>query len=421
MIDRALLKTTVLDQQRDLISKDALVERELTKNMTLNAEKIAIIVKGVRRCGKSTLLKQILKEKEIFYLNFDDERLAGFQASDFQILMEVFIELLGKRSIVLFDEIQNISGWELFVNRILREGYLVYITGSNSNLLSRELGTHMTGRHLDYELYPFSFKEYLLLKNPDIKDTITTDQKAEIKSAFQKYLTTGGMPEFLKYEPKEILGQIVDDIIQKDIVQRYQVRKQNELRAVLRYLISNSGKRITYRSIADNFGIKSDVTVQKYIRYAEETYLMTIVNKYERKARQFDKNPKKIYCVDNGIVVRYSSSIEQSKGSLLESIVLIELRRRGKATFYYINKNGTETDFVLVDQEDQKKKIIEAIQVCIDPTDPETKKREELALVQTLNEANLNCGKILTLDYDEIKTINNKKIDYISVLKWLIN
>lgn len=423
MIPRELLQRVAASQREELSGLGKFVLRELSDKLRGFKYGGAVIVKGVRRCGKSTLLKMMMNERfgqNFFYVNFDDERLSGFEAKDFDPLMQVLIEEGGDCKAVLFDEIQNITGWELFVNRLLREGYSVYVTGSNADLLSKELGTHLTGRHFDFELYPFSFREFAALRGLEIPRIQTTAQAAAIQKAFEEYFVIGGMPEAASQGGTAVLGPLLEDVLRKDIIRRYNVRKQNELKSVLRFLLWNASNRITFNSIAANFNIASPNTVQKYFNYAQEAYLFFSVSKFKRRLKKFDKNPRKVYCIDNGIVSQNSAGIAQQQGALLENLVAVELLRRGASFFYYQNRNGSETDFVLVSGQGTSRRVQQAMQVCLTPADRSTAQREENALVSTLEETRLKQGLILTLAHEQTKKIKGKTVHYKPVWKWLL-
>lgn len=424
MVGREDLVVIVKDQLKELELLEGAVPREKLADAVGFSGSSALIAKGVRRCGKSTLLKQAMESKfkgNFYYFNFDDERIAGFLARDFQLLTEVFYEVFGERKAFLLDEIQNVKEWELFVNRLLRSGNKVFITGSNADLLSQELGTHLTGRHTDIELYPFSFREFLSAKNvrPNQRGAYSTPERAKMLGLFKNYLTAGGMPEAVVEGNEEVLRQILNDIIQKDIIRRHGIRKPNELRAVLQFLLANISNSITFRSISENFQIRSPNTVQKYAGYAEETYLLFMVKKFEKKIKLLEKSPNKVYCIDNGIAIRNSLNLGEQKGALLENLVAVELKRRGKRIFYYSNKNGTQTDFVVVESDGLKKEVSEAIQVCYDPSLKSTREREEKALIQTLAEQKKKSGLIITLDYEQKVTRGGKEISYLPAWKWL--
>ncbi|EQD53148.1 ATPase, partial [mine drainage metagenome] len=224
----------------------------------------------------------------------------------------------------------------------------IFITGSNASLLSKELGTHLTGRHIDIELYPFSFSEFLTAKGVKYGHIgYSTEEKALIVKSFKEYFTIGGMPEVVMLGNQQILIQLLGDIVQRDIANRYSIRKPNELKAVIRFLMANIGNVITYRSINENFGIMSANTLQKYIEYIEETYLIFTVKRYDPKLKRFDKNPRKVYCIDNGMVVKNVPQVAERGGSLLENLVAVHLKETCKE-FYYFNYKGTaEADFIL--------------------------------------------------------------------------
>ncbi|MFH1224316.1 MAG: ATP-binding protein [Candidatus Diapherotrites archaeon] len=416
MISKGILRTVIADQLKELDSLADSVPRTIFPAAVSYSGASALVVKGVRRCGKSTLLKQLIKakfENDFFYFNFDDERIGEFRAEDFQQLMETLIEAFGEKKNIFLDEIQNIKGWELFANRILRQGYRVFLTGSNANLLSKELGTHLTGRHVDLELYPFSFAEFLKAKKAEIpkKGIYSTAQRALLSKAFKEYLSKGGMPEVVVFSNEAILAAVLADIMRKDICERYGVRKPGELKAVLNFLIANSANPMTYRSITGNFGIQSANTVQKYIEYAEETCLVFTVRKFERKLKRFDKNPKKVYCIDNGIIVKNAPGMAEKKGALLENTVAVHLKRLGKE-FYYFKGINSEADFVVPAEK-------RAIQVCYE-LNSENKERETRGLIEAMRETKAAAGLILTLEQEQELTIQNKKISVKPVWQWLL-
>jgi hypothetical protein len=417
MLSKSVLGTIIKDQLQEFeILQDSVPRTKLATALSYKGT-AAFVVKGLRRCGKSTLLKQIITSRfadDFFYFNFDDERITGFTADDFQALMEVAIELFGKRNNLFFDEIQNITGWELFINRVLRQGFTVFITGSNANFLSKELGTHLTGRHIDIELYPFSFTEFLKSHAIDIpKNGIySTEEKALLLKQFKQYTEQGGMPEAVVYNNKQILISMVNDIIQRDIVNRYNVRKPMELKSVLKFLITNIAYPVTYRSIQNNFKIQSANTIQKYIECAEDTYLIFTVRRYEKKVKQFDKNPKKIYCVDNGIILTHTPCILEQQGALLENLVAVHLKRLGKNFYYYRGRSNTECDFILPNEQ-------QALQVCAQLHD-QNKERELKGLQEALETLHGHQGQILTLDQEGQLMQNNIRVTIQPVWQWLL-
>ena len=418
MITKPLLRSVIEDQVKEIINLEGSVPRAIFPEILSYSGSSAFVIKGVRRCGKSTLLMQLMRtkfENNFLYLNFDDELLAGLVAEDLRTVMETLIEAFGDKKIVFFDEIQNIKGWELFVNRLLRQGYSVFITGSNANLLSKELGTHMTGRHTDVELYPFSFVEFLTAKNPtSIKQGLlySASQVALLSGLFKEYLLKGGMPEVVVLSNERILAEVVDDIIRKDILNRYSVRKPTELKSVLRFLISNASSMITYRSVAGNFGIKSSITIEKYISYAAEAYLLFEVRKFERKLKMIDKNPRKIYCVDNGILVKNAPTILERRGAILENTIAVHLKRVGKEFYYYKNERGREADFVIPADKT-------VIQVCYELNASNTE-RELVGLAAAAEEIKAKKTFILTLEQEQELKHHKWKVEVKPAWRWLL-
>ena len=393
------------------------VERSQFHSVVNYSGTSACVIKGVRRCGKSTMMRQLIEtkfKKSFFYFNFDDERIIGFESSDFQILLETFIELYGNRKNLFLDEIQNIKGWELFVNRVLREGYRVFVTGSNANLLSKELGTHLTGRHTDIELYPFSFKEFLQAQGVELKsgEMRSTAGRALLSRRFREYMSKGGMPEVVLSANESLLSQLISDIVQKDVVSRYALRKPQEFRILLRFLISNAGNLITHRSIMTNLGMKSANTVEKYLSYAQETYLVFEVRKYERKLKKFDKNPKKVYCIDNGIVNRNAPTFIQKLGALLENTVAIHLKRLGYEFYYYKGTGGSEVDFVM-----PTASLL--IQVCYELNE-NNRKRELRGIISAAKDLGIDKAILLTLDQDEELNQDGFRIRVMPCWLWLL-
>src|SRR3989344_5021962 len=258
MITKETLKEVIILQRNFLDTIEQGTARERWNSIKLE-DSFALIITGIRRSGKSTFLNQILrKQKKGYYLNFEDPRLEGFEFSDFNKIEAVMKELYGGGGIYFFDEIQNIEKWEKFIRYLIDKKEIILITGSNASLLSKELGTKLTGRHLQIELFPFSFREFLSMKK----------QKPSIK-LFGDYLYKGGFPEYLKKENPAILHELLYDIVAKDIAVRFGIKNTNVLNKLLVYLISNVGKEFSYNSIKKMFYIKSVQSVIDYISYFE--------------------------------------------------------------------------------------------------------------------------------------------------------
>ena len=328
----------------------------------------ARIITGVRRCGKSTVVQMNFLKKSAFYLNFEDTSLYGFDTKDFEILNEA-IEKFSKENsckYLCFDEIQSVNGWEIFVHRKLEENYLVIVTGSNASLLSWELGTRLTGRHLDYEMFPFSFKEFCVLK----KLRVNTN-------SFSKYLTQGGFPEAIKNESDEILQRLFDDILTRDIAVRHSIRDVRTLKILSLYLASNCGNLISGSKLSAQLGIKTNVTILEYLSYLEQCYLFFFVPKFNYSAKAQSINPKKVYCIDTGMIQSVTLSSNADAGRMLENAVFIELRRRTKNIWYY-SESSFECDFLYGHDSVPEN----AVQVCYELTS-ENREREVRGLVET--------------------------------------
>ena len=328
----------------------------------------ARIITGVRRCGKSTVVQMNFLKKSAFYLNFEDTSLYGFDTKDFEILNEA-IEKFSKENsckYLCFDEIQSVNGWEIFVHRKLEENYLVIVTGSNASLLSWELGTRLTGRHLDYEMFPFSFQEFCVLK----KLRVNTN-------SFSKYLTQGGFPEAIKNESDEILQRLFDDILTRDIAVRHSIRDVRTLKILSLYLASNCGNLISGSKLSAQLGIKTNVTILEYLSYLEQCYLFFFVPKFNYSAKAQSVNPKKVYCIDTGMIQSVTLSSNADMGRMLENAVFIELRRRTKNIWYY-SESSFECDFLYGHDSVPEN----AVQVCYELTS-ENREREVRGLVET--------------------------------------
>jgi len=273
MIPAPQLEELVLTQKESFLSRNPGIPREIATIRFVKTDAIVVIT-GIRRCGKSTLMRQLSAQySDFLYINFDDDRLMDFSLSDFPSLMLVFEKTSPGIKVLFIDEIQNVSGWERFIRRIHDEGYKVFLTGSNANLLSAELGTHLTGRYTKITLYPFSFRECLLFRSIDT-DRITEKKKAAILAEFDRYLTGGGFPEYLKYGDTEYLKRCYDDILFRDIISRFKIREVKGFRQLAHYLFTNTANAATYNALKNTLGFKSVVSVRDYVGFLEEAYLI---------------------------------------------------------------------------------------------------------------------------------------------------
>lgn len=402
MILREALKQIVESQKSGISAFDYGIKRESLDQINVNLP-YAVILSGVRRCGKSTLLRQLIeKTGKFYYFNFEDPRTVGFEINDFQKLNEIFLELYGDCNYYFFDEIQNIQKWELFVRSMLDKKKKFVITGSNASLLSRELGTRLTGRHLRFELFPFSFKEMLEFR-----------EKKQGINAFEEYLKKGGFPEYLKYDKNEILQELFNDIIARDIVVRYKLRNAKTIKEMAIYLLTNVGKEFSYNSLKKIFGLGSINSVISFISYFEDSYLLFPISKFDYSLKKQIISPKKIYSIDNGLSSVNSVSFASDRGQMLENIVFLQLRRKHKNIFYFKEKN--ECDFLVK----EKNKITNALQVCYELHD-DNKEREIQGLKEALTKFKLKQGLILTYNQEDELKVGNKKIILTPVWKWLL-
>lgn len=399
MVTKELLRQ-VLYEQRELY-KDLGIERNLDVNWSASSG--IIVISGVRRCGKSVLMQQIrAKESEQdYFLSFDDDRLIHFTVEDFQLLYDVFMEDFGAQHTFYLDEPQLISGWERFVARLYKHGNKVYVTGSNAFMLSKELGTLLTGRHLTHELYPMSFREYASMKGVGIvpTDFYTTEGRAKLSNLQAGFLKEGGFPQYLSTGDPRYLRELYNDIIFRDLVVRHKLPSEKPIKEVTYFLASNFTHKFTYQSIAKATKIKSTDTINAYIGYLEECYLVGVLTKYDYKIGEQIKSPRKAYFIDNGLVSQVGFSFSENLGKKLENAVYIELRRRNMELFYFCD--GNECDFIVRNNGS----IVQAYQVTVSLKDPETRKREEEGLSAAMKAFGLREGTIITLDETEEKTL----------------
>jgi uncharacterized protein len=376
------------------------------------------IFSGVRRCGKSTLMDHIRDNspEKNFCLNFDDNRLTGFNDGDFEKLYEAFNELYEPEKTWYFDEIQNIEHWELFVRRLHNEGHKVWITGSNARMLSRELGTHLTGRYLQIEIFPFSFAEYCRFREItiDANDFYSPAKTTVLKKAFQEYVKKGGFPEFLQSENADYLKILFENIIYRDVIVRYNIRNSRLLMEMTHFLISNISKEASYNSLKNAFGLANAITVKEYISYLEDCYLLFSVNKFDYSLKKQLANPKKIYCIDTGMAGMVSFQFSENSGRQLENLVFLHLKRAGNEIYYH--RENHECDFLEVSQQ----KVLSAIQVCQSMEQPATRQREINGLTEAMKSHKLQKGFIITEDEEETIEYDDLTIEVMPAWKFLL-
>ena len=387
-MQRSALDEIAREQKKDAFSADEIITQRTLMSDLPDIRTHALILSGIRRCGKSTLLRQFVRHtfEDVFYLNFEDVRLYGFEVKDFVLLDEV-IRNTGLK-VLYFDEIQVVEGWELFVRQKLDQKFQVIITGSNASLLSVELGTKLTGRHITKELFPFSFAEYLDFR-----------QAAANAETLSEYLTDGGFPEYLKQKLPEILEFLINYILNRDIIVRYGLKDAGSVKKLCSYLLSNNGTLMVPSKMTSAIGVKSGTTVLSYFSYFENSYLIATIPKFDWSQKAQLLSPKKMYVIDPGLVQIGSTSFSRNMGHLLESVVFWHLRRKTKE-IYYFNDHNSECDFVVR----LKDKTTQLVQVCWELT-PQNLEREVNGLTEAMRFFNTKDALIVTAgSTDTIRT-----------------
>ena len=423
MIDEKTILQVLAEQQEEIKSykpqkwvtrkEESLFEFDTT---------MAQVVIGVRRSGKSTLCHKVLLERGVRYgyVNFDDDRLADMKTEDLNTVLSCVYQLYGTDvPYLVLDEIQDVDGWYLFVNRLLRTSLHIFVTGSNAKLLSGELATHLTGRYNEIHLYPFSFSEYCLYHQIDMQ-SITTKADAERKRAFMDYIHDGGFPEMQGLRNKRAYVQsLIEAILRKDIKKRFNIRNIESLRKLAHHLINNACQEVNYDELSELLGI-ADKTVKKYVDYLSQAFLVQLLTRHSFKSKERIRN-QKVYIVDTGLQGnRDNALMPENIGWRLENIVFIELLRRCAQDFLdvYYHKpapRAKEIDFVVCDQD----KAVELIQVAYEIDSPKAYDRETSSLVKASDA--LSCSHLTLIAFSQTRDveIEGKTIHIISALEWL--
>lgn len=416
----------ILDQREELpfLVEDSFIYRPEIDLISLDNKQAQVVI-GVRRSGKSTLCHMALYRAKINYgyVNFDDDRLAEIKVSDLNGVLEGIYRVYGRDvRHIFFDEIQNVEGWHLFVNRLLRQGLHLILTGSNAKLLSSELATHLTGRYNEIKLYPFSFRDFCAFKNV-ITDVPTTKNTAVLKNTLDEYLIDGGFPELSSLANKNVyVGSLIDTIITKDIMQRFHIRNGNGLKTLTNHLINNSGQMINFMELVETLRIGTDKTVRNYMDYLAQAFLIVPLAKYSYKSTERLRN-NKAYVVDTGMMTYRNDVLStENLGWRLENVILLELMRRcavwHRDVFYYRpTSRSREVDFVVA----ERGKVIELIQVSYDVSDHKTLLRE----LNSLGEAAIKTGcsklTLVTCSDSRKEVINGMEVNVISAVDWLLS
>ena len=419
MLSKIEEKEIILKNREYFLKKEKFVKRGINIEGIISNPQISVIT-GIRRCGKSVLLKLIQKtitDGETYYLNFNDPKLIDTNISDIIKLFENYFEMFpSEKKYIFLDEVQEIKGWHKLILEFYEEKYKVIITGSNGNLLSKDIATYLTGRQHTITLFPFSFKEYLMLKNISI-DTHNKSKKEliHLKKAFKEYIQNGGFPQVIQQENTQLLKEYFESILYKDVIVRNKVSYAKELKELAFYIISNNTKISSYKKLRETIQVKSLSTIKEYLDYLENSYIILQLPKYEYSIRTQIRTSKKLYSIDTGLINEITFKTSTDEGRLLENSVFLELKRKQKEIYYHNDKY--ECNFIIK----TKNKITQAIQVSLDLSKTETKKRELNGLMDALNKYKLKEGTILTEDEEDEITIEKKKIKIIPVWKWLLN
>lgn len=397
-----LLRDTLLSVLREShpsVPAPPEVERSLTKTLPARSSQ-AIVLTGVRRSGKSTLLGQLLRRKAGFgFVNFEDTRLFGLGPSDFPTLISALDELSPTPAPIGLDEVQEVDGWQKLVRALLDRGRAVYLTGSNASLLGREMGARLTGRHLSYEVLPFDFREYLDF----------TGREAD-GGSLRAYLDDGGFPTWLRERNPEVLRSLLRDVILRDIASRHGVREIRHLMNLALFLLANTGQPFSLQRLAKTLEIPTVSQASRYVEYLEDAYLLLGVPKHATSFRKRVVAPRKYYAVDTGLRRANSPQGSPDVGHRFENAVYLALRARGGPIAYAGERDLWECDFVTDDA---------AIQVCAQLT-PANQARELMGLVSAARLPGKRRPVVLTLDQEDRLTSEGVAVSVQPAWKWFL-
>lgn len=422
MIDKRTLEIILTDQQEELEgrSSEMLCHRVEEKAVDISSTQAQVVI-GVRRSGKSTLCYQALQAKGVkyAYADFDDERLVTLTADQLNDVLEVLYKVYGDFDCLFLDEIQNVDGWHLFVNRMLRKKIHVVITGSNAKLLSGELATHLSGRSKEIALYPFSFKEFCMMKGVDT-DKRTTKAEAFRRAAFDDYLKQGGFPEMMAIEDnRSYVSNLVENILKRDIEQRYKISYKASFEQMAHHLMNVSPAIIVTTDLASRFNFRSEHTARNYVKYLKEAYMLVGIQKFSQKSK-LRAVQEKVYTMDVAMMDQRDNAFAgENLGHRLETIVAIHLHRRCRMDgldVYYLNDRSGECDFVVC----KGNQVIQAIQVSYDITAEKTRRREINGLVLAARQT--KCQNLLLLTDHERGEVEESgfKIRVQPVYEWTL-
>ncbi len=398
----------------------------------------ATVCIGVRRSGKSTFMFQLMKKlqdsgvsrQNILYLNFFDDRLHSLQHDNLSVVLEAYYSLYPEKKntekvYCFFDEIQVIPGWEPFIDRLMRmEMCEVYITGSSAQMLSREIATQMRGRALSWEMFPFSFTEFLDYKGIESEGSLSAKKRLTIQKAFEEYWETGGFPEVAGLDRMlriKTHQEYFNAMLFRDLVERHDISHPRAVTDLAHWLVNNTAALYSINNLTGylkSLGHKAPKNaVSDYLEWFEDAYVLFTVRIFDASVTRANTNPKKIYCIDHALVMSINSGILVNSGHLLENLVFTSLRRVTPDIFYYKTRTGREVDFI-AGRQGQSRMLV---QVCESMADQQTRKRETTALAEAMSELKLSQGIIVTRNGEEQILLDSGKIDVVPIWRFLLN
>jgi uncharacterized protein len=398
----------------------------------------AAVCIGVRRSGKSTYLFQVIQRlkdsgvprENILYLNFFDDRLHNLRQDNLGLITEAYYSLYPEKKntetvYCFFDEIQAVPGWEPYVDRLIRtEKCEVYLTGSSAQMLSKEIATQMRGRALSWEMFPFSFREFLDWKGIDSANTLSTKKRLVVQKAFEEYWNTGGFPEVAGLSRDlqiKIHQEYFHAILFRDLVERHDVSHPKAVTDLAHWLVDNTASLYSVNSLTGylkSLGHKAPKSsVSNYLEWFEDAYFLFTVRIFDASLARSNTNPKKVYCVDHALVTSVSSGILVNSGHLLENLVFTALRRLHPKIYYYKTKTGREVDFIVP----PRNRVRMLIQVCESLAEPQTRKREIAALSEAMAELGLKSGTLVTRSEDEQIDVGGRAITVVPIWRFLLD
>ncbi len=412
-------------EEREALFRDQrLIEREVQTHWARFVDDPLVkVAMGVRRSGKTVFTHLLLRGEEYASVNFDDERLAYMDSEDLNEVLEALYEVHGDFRNLVLDEVQNVQGWELFVNRLQRAGKRVFVTGSNANLLSRELATHLTGRYVQMEVHPFSFREFLRWNDVELAVETTRD-RASAKRMLEDYMSTGGFPEVLRNP--DLAGTYLHDlyssILAKDIVARRRVRYVRTFREMALDLVSHYSQTMTYNKLGKVHGLKSSHTAKDYTGHLVEAYLVHLLDKYSPKPKEVLASKKKVYVADTGLVKALALTSSEDRGRMMENMVFLELARRraidpAMELYYWRDYQEREVDFVVK----RGPKVESLVQVTYASEMDEIDRREVRGLIKGRELMRNGKLQVITWDVDAVEDVQGSTVTFIPLWKWLLS